>query len=439
MLVDDVILFDCGPDTARSAERAGRDLTSLEHVVISHGHPDHLDPALFLWRSWVSGPTPIVVHGPSAALELVRPWLDPAARAPEVPQLQPIAANESRQLVTRKGTYELRALAAQHVRTHDEEPGDIHARDALVYGLTDPDGQTLLYATDTAALPGPTVAALQGAKLDVVLLDETFGNVTDHDTGHHDLVSFAGQLDQLRAVGAVADSTDVIAVHLSHHNPIDVDAELHRIGARRVADRTIVASDGAAHGFIEFFIGGARSGKSKLAEQAAALATSVTYVATGVGFEDDADWQERVRLHQQRRPAHWTTLETLDLVDVLASSTKGDTVLIDCISLWVTGILDANDAWVDEAHLESAVAALRQRSDELIDALLQCPARVIIVTNEVGQGVVPATAAGRVFRDELGRLNAQVASTADRAHFVIAGRTIPLAAHRLISQEGGVR
>jgi adenosylcobinamide kinase/adenosylcobinamide-phosphate guanylyltransferase len=134
-----------------------------------------------------------------------------------------------------------------------------------------------------------------------------------------------------------------------------------------------------------------------------------------------------VAVHRERRPSTWRTIETLDLVSLLDSATAADTLLIDCLSLWVTGVLDEAHAWTSEAALDTAVMQLRQRSALLIDALLNAAADVIVVTNEVGQGVVPATRSGRIFRDELGRLNAAVGNVSTRADFVVAGRVLPLA------------
>lgn len=462
VLVDDVILFDLGPDVARSAESHGAFLGQVEHVVLSHAHPDHLDPAVMLWRSWVTTPSPLSVHGPDVALDVLRPWLPPddVETSTSNPTLHGIAAGDTRTLKTAQGSYELTAIASTHIGPADLQAGDdrvdvqvevqvdIHCATALIYALVGPDGTRMLYATDTGLLSTdalahamPTNSSVAG--FDVVFLDETFGTHTTHNTGHHDLTTFATQVQEWRAQGVVSSTTDVIAVHMSHHNPPDVSAALQRIGARTVRDGQVVHSNGRGH--IHLLIGGARSGKSRIAEQIAAGYNDVTYVATAVPSTHqsaavkpdemkpdemtppDIEWAARVAAHQARRPAHWATVETLDVESVLASAPLGAVVLIDCATLWLTGVLDALDAWASEPIKQEVLDALHTRVRRLCDALQRCAAAVVIVSNEVGQGVVPATSSGRLFRDEMGRLNIALSQIADRADFIVAGRRLPLA------------
>jgi adenosylcobinamide kinase/adenosylcobinamide-phosphate guanylyltransferase len=393
-----------------------------------------------LWRSWLAAPTPVDVHGPAAALELIEPWLPPvtdatAVSAPHALRLRSLGPGETRELTTKVGTYTLRALAANHddARASDEPStgSDVHRTSALVYLIDGPDGARVLYATDTARLPNATLAALTDTAIDVVFLDETFGTHYTHHTGHHDLHTFAAQLEELRSVGAATAKTDVVAVHLSHHNPPDVLARVHGLGARVVSDRTVIDTTQPLRGLVHLIVGGARSGKSLLAENIAKgmerAGQSVTYVATAPPQVADAEWDARIALHQGRRPPTWHTIETLDLESVLKAATSADAVVIDCLSLWVTGVLDAADAWASDAALDAAVTALQTRSASLLDALLGTSAAVVVVSNEVGQGVVPPTKSGRVFRDELGRLNASVANVATQVDFVVAGRALPLA------------
>lgn len=167
-------------------------------------------------------------------------------------------------------------------------------------------------------------------------------------------------------------------------------------------------------------IGGARSGKSRAAEELVGSLdlTEVTYVATGYP-RDDADWAARIALHQARRPATWTTLETLDLVGVLTSD--GGPVLVDCLTLWLTRVLDRYDAW--ERGLTPQV---EQEYDDLVAAVRATTRDVVLVTNEVGQGVVPDTSSGRLFRDEMGRLNVMVGDAVDDVIWCVAGRTVRL-------------
>ena len=167
-------------------------------------------------------------------------------------------------------------------------------------------------------------------------------------------------------------------------------------------------------------LGGARSGKSGHAEGLLAGEPHVTYVATAAARPDDAEWQERVRLHQVRRPAGWRTQEDADL-PALLSAAEGP-VLVDCISLWLTGVLDAHGCWDDPTGLTKA----RDAYDELLAAWSATAARVVIVSSEVGWGVVPGSASGRLFRDELGRLNAALAAAADEVVLVVAGLPLRL-------------
>lgn len=166
--------------------------------------------------------------------------------------------------------------------------------------------------------------------------------------------------------------------------------------------------------------GGARSGKSRWAEGRLSGRGPVDYVATSDAGGEDAEWRSRVALHRERRPADWNTLETTDLVGVLGGTGTAP-VLVDCVSVWLARRLDELDAW--ESGDEGWREPLRQRTDELLSAVRQTSREVVLVTNEVGSGVVPATASGRVFRDELGRLNAELAAACDEVWHSVAGIT----------------
>lgn len=154
------------------------------------------------------------------------------------------------------------------------------------------------------------------------------------------------------------------------------------------------------------YVGGARSGKSRLAvERAAAEGAPVVFVATGEA--GDEEMAERIARHRAERPADWRTVEEpLDLERVLREAPVDATVIVDCLSLWV-----ANGGG-GAAAVEAAVAR---------------PALTIAVTNEVGLGIVPANALARVYRDELGRVNAAWVAAADEAYFVVAGKRLRLA------------
>lgn len=168
--------------------------------------------------------------------------------------------------------------------------------------------------------------------------------------------------------------------------------------------------------------GGVRSGKSRHAESLLAQAVSVTYVAPGpTAAEDpDPDWAGRVAAHRARRPATWTTLETGDLAAALASDGP---VLVDCLGTWLTRVLDDRSLWDEPA--EKVAAAV----DDLLAAAVAVLARrddVVLVTNEVGLGVVPAHRSGRLFRDLLGTVNQRLGAACDEVHLVVAGRVLVL-------------
>ncbi|MET0997639.1 MAG: bifunctional adenosylcobinamide kinase/adenosylcobinamide-phosphate guanylyltransferase [Marmoricola sp.] len=169
--------------------------------------------------------------------------------------------------------------------------------------------------------------------------------------------------------------------------------------------------------------GGVRSGKSRHAEGLLSSWGHVTYVAPGptVAEDPDPDWAQRIAAHQQRRPAGWTTLESRDLSAALRVDGP---VLVDCLGTWLTGVLDAAGAWdqpADEVH-----ALVAGHLDDAAAALRAAPGPVVLVTNEVGLGVVPAHRSGRLFRDLLGTANQRIAQECDEVHLVVAGRVLRL-------------
>jgi len=175
-------------------------------------------------------------------------------------------------------------------------------------------------------------------------------------------------------------------------------------------------------GFRVLVLGGARSGKSVTAERMLAARGQVEYVACGRPADDsDPSWAERVRLHRERRPEHWTTLETLDLEGVLGgagSPRPRGGILVDCLSTWLAGVMDECGLWTGAAGADKELAT---RVDGLLDAWHATRRVVVAVSNEVGSGVVPATASGVRFRDELGRLNARVAADCEQVWLCTAG------------------
>ena len=168
--------------------------------------------------------------------------------------------------------------------------------------------------------------------------------------------------------------------------------------------------------------GGVRSGKSRHAEGLLDGVPEVTYVAPGRPADgSDPDWDARVALHRSRRPADWRTVETADLAAAVAGAPGP--VLVDCLGTWLTAVLD--DGWLWEASSAEAQAAVSSRLDGLCAALADA-ASVVLVTNEVGLGVVPSHRSGMLFRDLLGGVNQRVAGACDEVHLVIAGRVLRL-------------
>lgn len=178
--------------------------------------------------------------------------------------------------------------------------------------------------------------------------------------------------------------------------------------------------------------GGVRSGKSFHAESLVVAHDRVTYVAPGpeADPDDDPEWAERVRRHRERRPSHWTTLETTDLVAAIEGPADGDeaadrgAVLVDCLGTWLTAQLDELDAW--DAIREDWEQVLLERVDAAVDALARTSRDVVLVTNEVGLGVVPEHRSGRIFRDLLGVVNQRFAAECDQVLLVVAGRVLTL-------------
>lgn len=167
--------------------------------------------------------------------------------------------------------------------------------------------------------------------------------------------------------------------------------------------------------------GGVRSGKSRHAESL--LTGPVTYLAPGP-VQDDADWATRIAAHRARRPADWTTVESHDLVGVLAR-TDGH-VMVDCLGTWLTAVLDERELW--EAPAGAVTAVVERLLAEAADVLSvrDHGEDTVLVTNEVGLGVVPEHRSGRLFRDLLGLVNQRIAAACDEVHLVIAGRVIRL-------------
>jgi adenosylcobinamide kinase / adenosylcobinamide-phosphate guanylyltransferase len=166
--------------------------------------------------------------------------------------------------------------------------------------------------------------------------------------------------------------------------------------------------------------GGVRSGKSRHAESLLEGEVAVRYVAPGP-VRDDADWQERIAAHRARRPEHWTTVETGDLAAALATD---DAVLVDCLGTWLTRVVDDAGLW--DALVPDLSAYVDSAVDAALAALSVAGGTVVLVTNEVGMGVVPGHRSGRLFRDLLGSVNQRFGAACDEVHLVVAGRVLKL-------------
>ncbi|WP_261802114.1 bifunctional adenosylcobinamide kinase/adenosylcobinamide-phosphate guanylyltransferase [Streptomyces sp. ISID311] len=429
LLVDSVLLIDLTPGPAFAAARAGRSLAGVRQVLLSHPH-----------------------DGPAMEVPAGLP--------------QPGRVADGRELALLDG-HRVRALAV-------DGPG-------TGYEISGADGERLLYLPPGAAPAGlgngtgRTAGGGAGGQ----------GGAVPYDLVLLDVLGRPDALARLRAGGLVDAATDVVAVHVDHDVP--PGPELHRrlaaVGARAVADGSSLVV-GEYHAVPDLprrtlVLGGARSGKSLEAERRLAAFPDVVYVATGGTRDGDEDWAQRVSLHRERRPSSWRTVETCDLVPLLEAARPGQgagrpggeaggpgeearapgteaagrgagagwpgveaagpaagtgtgrapdasPLLIDCLALWLTHVMDEVGAWDDAAWEAGGRRALQERTDALVAAVRATRRPVVAVSNEVGSGVVPATPAGRRFRDELGRLNAAFAAECEQVLLVVAGQALAL-------------
>lgn len=161
-------------------------------------------------------------------------------------------------------------------------------------------------------------------------------------------------------------------------------------------------------------LGGARSGKSAMAERLAVESRDpVVFIATGEAR--DEEMEARIRRHREDRPPSWQTVEApVDLLAAIGSNSRGDFLVVDCLTLWVSNLLEKGMDSGDISLVAAAVARELSRR------------RGVVVSNEVGLGIVPANKLARTFRDTLGSVNATFAAGAERAVLLIAGRVLEL-------------
>lgn len=163
-----------------------------------------------------------------------------------------------------------------------------------------------------------------------------------------------------------------------------------------------------------FVLGGARSGKSRHAQELIeGVPGRLAYIATGEAFDDEME--ARIARHREDRGPRWQTIEApVDLVGAMArAAEEAEAVLVDCLTLWLSNLMMAE-------------LALLPQFERLCRAIADCPVPLALVSNEVGLGLVPETPLGRAFRDEAGRLNQQVAAVAQNVVFVAAGLPLRL-------------
>lgn len=175
---------------------------------------------------------------------------------------------------------------------------------------------------------------------------------------------------------------------------------------------------------ITLIIGGARSGKSRMAQQMAFEAGGkVLFVATAEAGDDEM--KERIEAHKRSRPSGWSTLEVTTRIGQQISENIGNAniVIIDCITLLVNNIFEQQEGEIDADRLEKAVTA---EIEELLECIERPDARFIIVTNEVGLGLVPPDKASRLYRDLLGKANQMLAVRAEKVYLMTAGITLTI-------------
>jgi adenosylcobinamide kinase/adenosylcobinamide-phosphate guanylyltransferase len=180
-------------------------------------------------------------------------------------------------------------------------------------------------------------------------------------------------------------------------------------------------------------LGPVRAGKSARANALArASGKPVLFVATAAFADDDAEMHARIERHRRDRPAEWTVIETArpaspTLPAILAEADPATCIVVDALGTWLAATLYEWRAWA-ERDATGTLDALAVESDGLVDALATTRAEVILVAEETGWGIVPATPLARIFRDALGRLTRRLAARVDRVELVVAGYAVDLRA-----------
>lgn len=184
------------------------------------------------------------------------------------------------------------------------------------------------------------------------------------------------------------------------------------------------------NGRIVLVTGGARSGKSRFAEELALKEKRVLYIATAVPFDDEM--RARIRVHQRRRPAHWGTLEAYKDLEQQLEPLKDtfDCILLDCLTVMTTNLMFEDPTFDSASLTEEQKDELQEeilvQVEKLCDWLIENNKSGILVTNEVGMGIVPENALARYFRDVAGRVNQRAAAEAHEAWLVCSGLPLKL-------------
>ena len=312
-LVDDVLLLDCGPDTPRRRARAGR---RPRRRARRAAHPRAPRPPgtrlALLARSWARSPAhPCSWSGRRRAVDACRAL--GRARRPGDPERRR-AGRRARA----RGVRRARAARRRTTSASTRSPAD-----AVLYDVTAPDGGRLLYATDTGPLPRRHGRGGARTRRSTSCCSRRpSATHADHGTGHLDLATFPVELARLRAVGAVDDATDVVAVHLGHHNPPGTSSPRGSArGARAccpTSPRSLDAGDVAAPRAPSrdaAWSSAARARASRARPSARWLAEPHVHLRRHRGRPATAtpSGPRASRLHRERRPAAWTTVETLDV------------------------------------------------------------------------------------------------------------------------------
>jgi len=302
----------------------------------------------------------------------------------------------------------------------------------------------IVWAPRSGELDDTTLDALadrlEGAAAGLVVLGpkpgpEPVGPTLTAPTAHRNspedpAADCARSLARLRRAAVVGPRTRCLLVGFGHHNdrPAWMHAALPFWGAELPVDGSVLelpdqAPEAAPRQPRRLLVlGGSGSGKSDLAEHLLAAAPEVLYLATGPepgARPEDGEWAERIARHRDRRPSWWQTLETIDVAAPLAD--RPEPLLLDSVGTWLTGVLDRCGAWQErpgwrerlETDVEQFLTAWRTRR-----------APLVAVSDEVGWSVVPDSAPVRMFRTELGRLNARLAQASEDVVIVVAGRVL---------------